>query len=102
MIGVISSVCAITMPAGVNSHPSDPNTPLRDSSRYTTKPTTTGGKPIDALSTTTIGTRSRLSVNATHAPSGSAISAAISVAVAPTRSDNNVMSPSVESADSRS
>ena len=59
MIGAISTVCAMTIPAGVNSQPSAPSGPLRDSSRYTTSPTTTGGNPMAAFSTTMTGWRQR-------------------------------------------
>ena len=49
MIGKISNVWAITIAGGVKSNPSDPSGPARESSRYTTNPTTTGGRPINAF-----------------------------------------------------
>ena len=59
MIGVTSTVCAITIASGVNSRPNGPSGPERESNRKTDSPTTTGGKPIRALSTTTSGSRPR-------------------------------------------
>jgi hypothetical protein len=38
--------CAVIMPAGVKSQPRPPSGPLRDKNKYTTSPTTTGGKPM--------------------------------------------------------
>ena len=39
-------VWAVIIAAGVKSQSRSPNGPLRESKRYTARPTTTGGKPI--------------------------------------------------------
>jgi hypothetical protein len=59
MIGATRIVCAITMACGVNKRPHDPSGPERDSDRNTASPTTTGGSPISALSTTITTSRPR-------------------------------------------
>ena len=53
MIGKIRMVCANIMAWGVNKIPKFPSGPARESSKYTSSPTTTGGKPISVLIKTT-------------------------------------------------
>ncbi len=52
-----------------------------------TRPATTGGRPISALSATTIAPRPGKRATASSAPSGSPASAAIAVAASDTRSE---------------
>jgi hypothetical protein len=49
-IGNERIVCAIIMAAGVYSMAKKPSGPLLDNSRYTKRPTTTGGSPMKVLS----------------------------------------------------
>ncbi len=86
-MGTISTVCATIIAAGVNSSPSTPNGPERDSSRNTTSPTTTGGSPIRVFIATDSPRRPGKRSAATAVPSGSPISVAASTAVRLTRSD---------------
>ena len=81
MIGRMSRVCAMTIAGGVNSSPYWPSGPARDSNRYTTSPTTTGGSPINALSRTTKACRPGKRATATAAPIGNASSVANSTAL---------------------
>src|SRR5215207_1058932 len=57
MIGNTRMACATTMACGVNSSPSEPSGPERDSRRNTPKPTTTGGSPMQALTNTVSAVR---------------------------------------------
>ena len=91
MIGATRTVCAITMACGVNSRPHEPSGPERDSVRKTASPTTTGGRPISALSTTMTASRPRKRVSAISAPNGTPISAANSTALRLTSSDSRTM-----------
>ena len=94
MIGATSTVCAITMACGVNSRPQDPSGPERDSARNIASPTTTGGRPIMALSTTMAASRPGKRVSAMNAPNGTPISAANSTALRLTSSDSRTMANS--------
>ena len=94
MIGAIRIVCATTIAAGVNRMPNVPSGPARDSNRYTTSPTTTGGNPISALSSTVSACRPGKRPTAIAAPSGRPMQAASSVAVRLTRSDNSTIASS--------
>ena len=68
--GVTRIACATTIAAGVNSRPSGPNGPERESKRYTTRPTTTAGRPMKAFSTATTTWRPGKEPVATSAPNG--------------------------------
>src|SRR5690625_269832 len=70
----------MTMAVGVNSKPYDPSGPARDSVRYTASPTTTGGNPMKALSTTMSRLRPANCHSATAAPIGRPIKVAIATA----------------------
>ena len=94
MIGVMRMVCAMIIAVGVNRIPSAPNGPARDSSKYTTSPTTTGGNPIIALSSTVSVCRPGKRPTAIAAPSGRPRHAANSVAVRLTRSDSSTIASS--------
>ena len=91
MIGATKIVCATTMARGVNKMPHDPSGPERDSDRNTASPTTTGGSPISALSTTITISRPRKRVRAINAPNGTPISAANSTAARLTISESHTM-----------
>ena len=78
MIGSTSSACAMIIAFGENRMPRNPSGPERDSSRKTARPTTTGGRPMNALMTTTIAVRPGKLTSARNAPSGSPTSAASS------------------------
>jgi len=73
-------VCAITMAAGVKSNSRKPSGPERDSARYRISPTTTGGKPKNALIKTTIDRRPRKGKMARAVPRVRLIAAATAVA----------------------
>ena len=66
MIGVISTAWAMIIAFGVNSRPREPSGPERDSTRKTSRPTTTGGRPISALRTTMTASRPGNRVSATQ------------------------------------
>ena len=61
--------CAITIAFSENSHPNSPNGPERDSSRYTTRPTTTDGSARQVFSTVSTAPRPRKRATPSHAPS---------------------------------
>ena len=75
-MGITSSVCAITIAPGVKRMPQEPSGPARESSRYTTRPTTTEGRPSRAFITTITARRPGKLATATAAPSGSPIAQA--------------------------
>ena len=77
---VASMVCAITMAVGVKSSAREPKGPERERARYSTRPTTTGGKPKNALINTTISRRPRKRKIASTAPIGRLTPAAMAVA----------------------
>ena len=87
MMGKINSACATIIAAGVNRMPSAPNGPARDSSRYTSSPTTTGGRPIMPFSTAMTACRPGKRASASQAPNGNASSDAVSTAMPDTRND---------------
>jgi hypothetical protein len=97
MIGAIRIVWAMIIACGVNRMPHDPSGPDRDSSRNTNSPTTTGGSPISALRTTIDPPRPRKRASASHAPSGSPISAASSTADRLTISESRTIANSAGS-----
>ena len=87
-IGSASTVCARIIASGVNSRPRNPSGPERDSSRYSARPTTAGGRPSSAL--TSDDQRRAVPGNrqtASNVPSGRPSSAAAAVAVRLTSSD---------------
>ena len=79
-------IWASTMPRGVNSQPSPPSGPLRDSSKSTAKPTTTGGSPIPVYRITVISPRIRIR---DHRPSTAPVGPPISVLIASARPVTN-------------
>src|SRR5258706_257652 len=81
MIGRISTVCAITIAEGVNRIPREPSGPARERRRYTTRPTTTGGSPMNAFRNTISVRRPGNRPTARAAPSGKPRSAAMPTAV---------------------
>ena len=83
---------AMIMAAGVNSSPKTPNGPERDKSRYTIKPTTTGGKPIRAFKVAITKRRWRNRRMANHVPKGRATAEAITKALKLTCKDLTVIS----------
>ncbi len=92
MIGRTMMLWAMIMAAGVNRRPIGPSGPARDNSRYTTSPTTTGGRPMSALSKITTPRRPGKFCSAMSAPSGSAMTEAIVTAPRLTCSDNRTIS----------
>ena len=84
-------VCAITMACGVNNNPHVPSGPDRDNARKTASPTTTGGRPIMALSATMAASRPGKRVSAMNAPSGTPMRVASSTALMLTMSDSLTM-----------
>src|SRR3954451_22707528 len=92
MIGIARMVCAITIAAGVNSNASEPSGPERDSARYSTSPTTTGGNPKNALIRTTTSRRPRNGKIASAVPIGKLIAVAAAVAARLTPIDNATIS----------
>src|SRR5665647_1071986 len=97
MIGTIRMVWAITMAVGVNKMPNPPSGPDRDSRRYTASPTTTGGSPISALSSTTRTDRPGKRVSASSAPKGIPASAASTTADRLTASESHTIANSAAS-----
>ena len=62
--------------------------PLRQRSRATTRPTTTGGSAIPVLTTLRATLRERIRDRASHVPMGSPISTLMSVAAPETASES--------------
>src|SRR5204862_1362905 len=82
--------------------PTEPSGRERESARKTAKPTTTGGKPMSALSTTMTASRPEKRVSATRAPNGTPKSAATNTAERLTASDSRTIATSAGSAVSTS
>jgi hypothetical protein len=80
MMGIARIVCAITIAAGVKSSEREPSGPERERIRYRTSPTTTGGKPKNALIRTTSSRRPRKGKIAMAVPIGKLTVAATTVA----------------------
>ena len=80
MMGVARIACAITIAVGVKSNDRELSGPDRERARYKTKPTTTGGKPKNALIRTTNNLRPRKGKMAIAAPMGRLTIVAIAVA----------------------
>src|SRR5882762_387429 len=97
MIGRIRIACATTIAEGVNRIPSAPNGPARESKRYTSNPTTTGGRPMRAFSTTITVCRPGKRPTAIAAPSGRPSNAAIATAERLTRRLRRTISISLAS-----
>ena len=97
MIGRIRIACATTIAEGVNRIPSAPNGPARESKRYTSSPTTTGGRPMSAFSSTITVCRPGKRPTAIAAPRGKPTSAAIATADRLTRRLRRTISTSLES-----
>jgi len=85
-------VCAITIAVGVNSSASEPSGPERESARYSTRPTTTGGNPKNALIKTTTSRRPRKGKIARAVPTGRLIAVAAAVAAKLTLIDSATIS----------
>ena len=98
-IGVIRTAWAMIMACGVNRMPRLPSGPERDSSRNTTSPTTTGGRPMQPLRITISASRPGNRVRATSAPSGMPTRAASTVADSVTNSDSPTIANSFASPD---
>jgi hypothetical protein len=79
-MGIARVACAITLAIGVKSNSRKPSGPERDSARYSTNPTTTGGRPKNALTRTTIIRRPRKGTIARAVPKGKLTAAAKAVA----------------------
>src|SRR3954469_10325579 len=92
MIGVARMACAITMAEGVKSSSRKPNGPERDSAKYSTRPTTTGGNPNNALINMTNNLRPRNGKMASAVPSGKLSNVAIAVAAKLTPSESATIS----------
>jgi len=99
MMGKISSACATIIAAGVNRMPNAPNGPARDSNRYTSRPTTTGGSPIMPLRIAITPCRPGNCASASQAANGSASSVAASTATPDTRNDSAAIDSSVASSE---
>ena len=80
MIGNTRNVCAMIIASGVKSRPYEPKGPARDSSRYTSKPTTTGGKPMKLFKTAITNERPGKGRRAISAANGRPINVAIKTA----------------------
>jgi len=93
--GTTSKVCAMTIASGVYSSPKPPNGPERDSSRYTTTPTTTEGRPIMPLISTDSVLLPGKRPTAMQAPSGRPISVPSTTAPPLTCSDSTTISATV-------
>src|SRR5882762_5164556 len=102
MIGRIRIACAKIIAEGVKRIPSAPRGPARESRRYTSSPTTTGGKPMSAFSNTTTVCRPRKRPTALAAPRGKPSSAAIATADRLTRKLSRTISISLASRPIRS
>ena len=92
MIGVARIVCAITMAVGVKSSERKPSGPERERARYSTRPTTTGGNPKNALIKTTTSRRPRKGKIARAVPMGKLMAVAAAVAAKLTLIDSATIS----------
>ncbi len=77
-MGRTSTVWARIIAFGVNSQPSEPSGPERDSSRKIARPATTGGRPMRAFTSTITTERPGKRARPSRAPSGMPMSAASS------------------------
>src|SRR5262245_27658951 len=77
---------------GVNKTPNCPKGPDRDNSKYTTSPTTTGGRPSSAFTMTIKALRPGKRYTDRAVPSGAPIAKAQTLAVRLTSSDRNTIS----------
>jgi hypothetical protein len=91
MIGSTSSAWAMIIAGGLNRRPRLPSGPERDNRRNTARPTTTGGSPMKALSTTMTAARPGNRTSARKAPSGKPTRPASTVALRLTRSDRRTI-----------
>src|SRR6266852_584509 len=82
MMVIANIVCAMTIAAGVKSRAREPRGPERERARYSTRPTTTGGNPKNALIKTTTDRRPRKEKTARAVPTGKLT--AVATTVAPT------------------
>lgn len=85
-------VCAITMAVGVKSSEREPSGPERERAKYSTRPTTTGGNPKNALIKTTINRRPRKAKIARAVPMGKLMAVAATVAAKLTLIDSATIS----------
>jgi hypothetical protein len=92
MIGIARIVCAITMAVGVKSRAREPSGPERERAKYSTRPTTTGGNPKNALIKTTINRRPRKAIIARAVPMGKLMAVAATVAAKLTLIDSATIS----------
>ena len=92
MTGAAMMTSAITIAPGVYMRPRSPRMPLRQRSRATTRPTTTGGSAIPVLTTLRATPRDRIRDSASHVPMGSPISTLMAVAAPETASESTVIS----------
>ena len=90
------------MAVGVNSNPNTPNGPERDNNMYTTRPTTTGGNPINAFKTAITALRCLKRFTASQAPSGRPKIEAMTTADSVTRKDRTTISSRSASSDNKS
>ena len=85
-------VCAITIAVGVKSSAREPSGPERERARYSTRPTTTGGNPKNALIKTTTSRRPRKGKIARAVPTGKLMAVAAAVAAKLTLIDSATIS----------
>ena len=97
--GSTSRVWAITIALNVKSHPRAPKGPLRDSSRYTTSPTTTEGTASMVLSNASTAPRPANRATPSHAPSTTPAPQASRQAVPLTASERPTMVHNMGSAE---
>ena len=91
-MGKIKITCAIIIEVGENSNPRVPKGPDLDSKRYTTRPTTTGGNPINELKKTTKAVLPGNCTVASTVPKGSPKTPAIKSAIELTLKDKTIIS----------
>ena len=89
--GITSTTWAITMAWKVNIQPRKPSGPERDSSKYTTKPTTTDGKASKVFSTVNTMCRPGKPDTPSHAPTSRPTPQPIRQALALTPNDRPTM-----------
>ena len=82
---------------GVNNKPRVPSGPARESTRYTIRPTTTGGRPIKAFKRTTIVVLPGNRKTARAAPNGKPIKLAARTAAKLTCKDKTTISAKLPS-----
>src|SRR5258708_18905163 len=91
-MGIARIVCAITMAVGVKSNARKPSGPECERARYKTRPTTTGGKPKNALIKTMTNRRPRNGKIARAVPIGKLMAVATAVAAKLTLIDSPTIS----------